>query len=41
MIVIRKAKHATHAKLGARAVVGMEFSVERATECFKTDEGKA
>ena len=40
MIVIRKAKHATHAKLGPRAVVGMEFSVERANECLKTDAVK-
>ena len=36
MIVIHKARQATHAKLGARAMVGMEFSVEPANECFKT-----
>jgi len=40
MIVIRKARQATHAKLGARAVVGSEFSVERATECFKAEPVK-
>jgi hypothetical protein len=40
MVVIHKAEQPTHAKLGARAVVGMEFSVDRATECFKADVAK-
>jgi hypothetical protein len=37
MIVIHNAKQATHSKLGARTVVGTEFSVDRASECFKAE----
>jgi FtsJ-like methyltransferase len=34
MIVIHKAKHGTHSKLGSRAVVGTEFSVEKTPDSF-------
>ena len=40
MIVIHKAKQATHSKLGARVVVGTEFSVDRATESFKAEAAR-
>lgn len=40
MIVVHKATQATHAKLGPRVVVGTEFTVEKATECFKAGPNK-
>lgn len=34
IIVIHKAKHGSHSKLGSRAVVGTEFSVEKTPDSF-------